>query len=352
MDNDLVTNFLNKPILNERFDKTVHFGKVHDSGLGDRLIYIYLISIVAYIRRTNCVIEWKNHPHPKRDAQLGQPLWGSFDLNIVKKYISFPKWVEIYPLGEAPKCNNMNQEWVVTGMEKIKLSREDYMGAPPHPIYDHEKKDNHAHNFCVHKSLRLWIQRITSKMDISEQELDDLCKKSQEIGPLIYINMSVDIPSQYLCFHFRGGDKRHLGSFVWNCRYETGNILKEIKKYRSEKILLVTDDDISFIQSQNINISHLNVIPSVVTDHTTACIRDLYILQCSKGIIQHAPHGWSSFSNFYNMASGKPLLSTCRNDYNLFMPDIYARQSGKKWTNFFNFYKVPDFLHLSTGHKV
>ena len=85
-ENRSILDFTNKPILNERFEKTLYFGSINCSGLGDRLHYICLISILAYTQESNCILTWYNMPgHDSR----------SYSLDIVKKYISFPKWVDV-----------------------------------------------------------------------------------------------------------------------------------------------------------------------------------------------------------------------------------------------------------------
>ena len=136
-----------------------------------------------------------------------------------------------------------------------------------------------------HMGLMLWMESINSELYDSKYEINCLSEKAEEIGKLYNININVSLPSEYLCLHFRGGDKRQVGG-MYNCRYNTADVIKEINKENKLPILLVSDDNSEFIRSHNIDIAQL-INPSFgITDYTISCIRDLYILQSSRGIVE------------------------------------------------------------------
>jgi hypothetical protein len=329
-----MNNFIDKPILNERFDKSLYFREINCSGLGDRLNYIYLISILSYIKKKNCILTWYNTSDENR----------IYNLNTVKKYISFPKWVEII---EREKYNSQYDDvdestnqfidsWRIefNDINYINLNKGQY-------IFHDTSKPLHL---SIHSDLNSWMNLINSKIFNSKYEIDNLCKKAKDIAKLFNINFNLDMNYKYLCLHFRGGDKRQEGQGMYNSKYNTSDILKKIKTKSKLPIVLVSDDNTEFIKTHNIDISLLEVPSLNITDYTTYCIRDLYILQSSIGIIQHSPHGWSSFSNFINIIKNKPLISTCRNDYNIYYPDIFAYINGKKFDNFYNYNEIDNFL--------
>ena len=48
----------------------------------------------------------------------------------------------------------------------------------------------------------------------------------------------------------------------------------------------------------------------------------------------------------------KSLISSCRNDYNIYYPDIYTHLSGKKWENHFNYDEVDKFIFFKYNHNI
>ena len=337
MENDaFIPGSIGEPVSNKRFEKSLCFGEVNSSGLGDRLLYIYFISVLAYMVESNCRLIWFNPDDTSR----------SYDLDIVKRYISLPKWVEIQAREETSsnweKMDGRIQK--VVDSWRIKFHDVEYMIANSGQFRFHSKSDPLDLSRCT--DLMLWMESVNSGICDSKHKLNDLCEKAREIGGLYNISFAPtpNLPLQYLCLHFRGGDKRQEGRAMFNCRYNTADIIKQIRNKCKLPILLVTDDDTEFIQTHNIDITQLTIPSFSITDYTSSCIRDLHILQSSTGIIQHSPHGWSSFSNHINIRANKPLISTCRNDYNIYYPDICAHLSGKKWENHFNFDEVDKFI--------
>ena len=48
----------------------------------------------------------------------------------------------------------------------------------------------------------------------------------------------------------------------------------------------------------------------------------------------------------------KSLISSCRNDYNIYYPDICTHLSGKKWENHFNYDEVDKFIFFKYNHNI
>ena len=188
----------------------------------------------------------------------------------------------------------------------------------------------------------------------SKYELSELLEKAKKIGKLFNINFkyNINLPSEYLCFHLRGNDKARRPG-MWDCKYKSNYVIEQIKKNCKLPVVLLTDETPENIKSElNIDINQFVIIPfniqigkdSWMPDYTTSCIKDMYIMQNSKGIIQHSPHGWSSFSNYFNIVKNTFLISSCDNNYNIYYPDIYSYAFKRKWRNFFNWDEVDEFI--------
>ena len=336
-----MAGYLARTLVDERFPRTQYWGEVPYSGLGDRLTYLYLVSLVGLVMRTNYVCSWAPPGCASR----------TYDLAIVKARLSLPKCLELVEYGSYVG------EWPDMS-EPASRIRDGFRTAVSDRAFFAAHKGQfrfHDHSTPIvisnHSSLVAWVRSIFEGVPGVEQQLSGILDKSRRAARFFeFVGTPPGLPNKYICVHARGGDKRK-GRGGWDSRYETSRILSRIYASCSLPTIVVSDDTHQWIKAQGIDCSRSLVVPHNA-NYTTACIDDMSVLSRAQGIVQHSPHGWSSFSNFANIMYHIPLISTCRTDYNIYYPTIHTHVDGRRWTNHYNHDEVVQFLACAMAPPV
>jgi hypothetical protein len=141
----------------------------------------------------------------------------------------------------------------------------------------------------------------------------------------------------YIAVHMRGPDDNTYYNFV-DCHdtpthYCTGKVLRKVmKRFPSVKILVISNN-VSWTQGL-LQSDRLEILTN------SSAYDDFALLLGASAIVQHANHGWSSYSSNPAMMTGAPLITTYKRHLQHHRLDLMRNYGG-----------TPDEFHDCTQIK-
>ena len=253
------------------------------TGLGDRVGAMLTVATLAYISNVDVEMEWCGDPK-RTYAHMNtfMPQWVGYNMPLqeFKKTFKIPaniRLVDTFTNNSAPSVS-------YTGNE---LAAEETMDQ----VYT-----------LASRTTRL-VKPVTKEDFIRGYHVAGSQFQSR------ITNAVVGSSGHYVVLHMRAFDKSTPHWWDWNpASYCTHRALSMVLKHGYSVVVISND-----LQWAHKALHPHNDTPGVTFSNSSA-FQGMSLLLNAVGIIQHAPQGYSSFSNVPSMAHGIPLLSTFKGE--------------------------------------
>lgn len=253
-------------------------------GLGDRLGTIIALSALASLYNTSYVmhVEWCTDP---TRALIGNPLhvklipgWTGYDypLKTLHATLTLPNNIRLYPTGHEPK--------------QVDLALVSESGTIP--AWDGNSQ-----------ASTMFCRALT--MDKERQKLWPIHECEQAYKRAGYYVKPVDHQADdtpFVLVHFRSPDKNTCLHGYHQDQFCTPAVLQELRS-AGVRVRVISNN-------HSLSMQWLRGLPSMELVHSSSAFKDMVLALSAVAIVQHASHGWSSYTSVPAMARGIPLINT------------------------------------------
>jgi hypothetical protein len=285
------------------------------TGLGDRLGLIISLSALASLNNNSTVyMEWCTVPER---AVLTNPVfmrwvpkWTGFNypLDKLQQNITLPSNVVLFVTGELPR--NVNPGQVISpGILPA------WQAIPMNSIL-----------YC--RSLT-----ITSASWTDKECLQAYRQAGGQVKPLMD-EKEKDIP--FILVHFRAHDDNTAMVPYNTSAFCTKDVLRELHALGGYMKVVSNNHRLSM--------KWMRGLPSMNVVHTQSPYMDMKLALSAAAIVQHAPHGWSSFTSVPAMAKEIPLINTFTGADHRF--NLFSEHNGLP-PEFYSCQRMKDFIEVA-----
>jgi hypothetical protein len=285
------------------------------TGLGDRIGLIISLSALASLNNNSTVyMEWCTDPER---AVMTNPMfmhyvprWTGFNypLDELRQNFTLPSNVVLFVTGEMPRNINLGQ---VISPGNLPA----WQGIPQNSIL-----------YC--RSLSISSTSWTDK-----ECLQAYRQAGSQLNPLTD-EQEKDIP--YILVHFRAHDDNTAMVPYNTSSFCTKDVLRGLHALGGYMKVVSN--------KHRLSMKWMRGLPSMNVVHTRSPYMDMKLALSAVAIVQHAPHGWSSFTSVPAMAKEIPLINTFTGADHRF--NLFAEHNGLP-AEFYSCQRMKDFLEVA-----
>ena len=248
------------------------------TGLGDRLGALLTVAALAHVARVEVEMEWCDDPsavYPQMRSVTAAWAGYNYPLDHFLQAFEIPPNIRLVPRYSSAALPEIS-----------------YMG---NELPSEEARDQLY--TLAHRTTRLGQHSTRS---------EDFVRAYHVVGA--QLKPKVPRPGGHVVLHMRAWDK-HTFAYDWNpSLFCTRKVVSSALKLGLE--VLAISNDLAWARKE------LRGLGVTFTEGTA--FEDMALMLSAAGIIQHAPPGYSSYSNVPSMAKGTPLISTYKAHYHRF----------------------------------